>query len=91
MYRFFGFFAAMGSACTVKEKKEKAGFFCFCTGIILLTSAGLLQICAGTKGVQSQAQWISLRRFWRHQFTQSFGKSYFCTAEDLGQFSILMY
>lgn len=80
----------MGLASTVKEKKQKEGFW-FCLGITLLSSAGLLQIYAGIKGVQSQAQWIGLQCFWRHQFTQSLGKSYSPTAKDLAQFTILIY
>lgn len=55
-----------------------------------MTSAGLLQIYAEIKEVHSQAQWISSQCFWWHQFTQSFGKSYFPTAKDLGQFTILI-
>jgi len=56
-----------------------------------LSSAGLLQIYAGIDKVQSQAQRIRLQCFWRHQFTQSLGKSYSPTAKDLGQFTFLIY
>lgn len=80
----------MGLVSTVKGKKQRGGFW-FCLGITLLSSAGLLQIYAGIKGVQSQAQWISLQCFWRHQFTQSLGKSHSPTAKDLGKFTILIY